>query len=194
VYAHARASRVLLEQRRREDAPRGAVVADEDDGRYSATMVSHNSPRIKWALRAYRLPREPSTPRIAIWRKLRRLGVAQLHDGLVALPLDNRNREQLEWLADEVREAGGEATLWLSELASRSEERALVERMRAAVAADYVRVTAAASPGRADRRTLARLRRELQRLRLRDYFPPREREQAQRAVDALARRIEERAA
>jgi hypothetical protein len=34
-------------------------------------------------------------------------------DGLVALPLDARNREQLEWLADEVVEAGGEASIWI---------------------------------------------------------------------------------
>jgi hypothetical protein len=38
----------------------------------------------------YRLPREPSTPRITLWRKLRRLGVAQVVDGVAALPLDSR--------------------------------------------------------------------------------------------------------
>ena len=59
-------------------------------------------------LLAFRLPREPSTPRTALWRKLRQLGAAQLLDGLVALPLDARNREQFEWLADGVVEAGGE--------------------------------------------------------------------------------------
>ena len=46
--------------------------------------------RSDWVLLAYRLPREPSTPRITVWRKLRRLGVAQLVDGLVALPADAR--------------------------------------------------------------------------------------------------------
>ncbi len=63
---------------------------------------------------AYRLPREPSTPRIAVWRRLRRLGVAQLLDGLVALPLDARNKEQLEWVAELVADGGGEATIWTS--------------------------------------------------------------------------------
>ena len=38
-----------------------------------------------------RMPREPSTPRSTVWRKLRRLGVAQLADGLVALPADARS-------------------------------------------------------------------------------------------------------
>ena len=57
----------------------------------------------------YRLPREPSAPRTTLWRKLRRLGVAQLSDGLVALPADARTREQLEWIADDVVAAGGTA-------------------------------------------------------------------------------------
>ena len=43
--------------------------------------------RRDWVLRAYRLPREPSAPRLAVWGKLKRLGVAQLLDGLVGLPL-----------------------------------------------------------------------------------------------------------
>ncbi len=42
----------------------------------------------EWVLLSYRLPREPSTPRIGIWRKIKRLGVAYLADGLVALPAD----------------------------------------------------------------------------------------------------------
>jgi hypothetical protein len=46
----------------------------------------------QWVLLSYRLPREPSTPRITIWRKLKRLGVAQISDGLVALPADARTR------------------------------------------------------------------------------------------------------
>ena len=60
----------------------------------------------------YRMPRDPSTPRSSVWRQLRRLGVAQLGDGLVALPADARTREQLEWLAESVREADGTAGVW----------------------------------------------------------------------------------
>ena len=155
------------------------------------------SARVSWVLLAYRLPREPSTPRSALWRKLRRLGAAQVLDGLAALPLDARNREQLEWLADEVVEAGGEATVWVAELGSAAQERELAAGMAEAVAADYrvlIEATAEAqeqSPGQR-RRTLGRLRRELRRIRARDYFPPPERELAQRAVEELATRVEER--
>src|SRR3989454_8984676 len=96
-----------------------------------------SSRRALWVLLAYRLPREPSTPRSALWRKLRRLGAVQVLDGLAALPLDARNREQLEWLAEEVGEAGGEATIWVGELTSAAQERELAGRMAEVVAADY---------------------------------------------------------
>ena len=148
---------------------------------------------------AYRLPREPSTPRTAVWRKLRRLGAVQVLDGLAALPLDARNREQLEWLADEVVEAGGEATIWVGELGSAAQERELAAGIAEAVAADYralieEMVAARDQPPGQRRRTLARLRRELRRIRARDHFPPAERELAQRALDELASVVEERVA
>jgi len=152
--------------------------------------------RTAWVLLAYKLPRDPSTPRSALWRKLRRLGAAQVLDGLAALPLDARNREQLEWLADEVVEAGGEATIWVGELASARQEREFAARMAAAVADDYAAVIADAAVAQVEaagqpRRTLGRLRRELRRIKARDYFPPSKREQAERAVEELAALVEE---
>ena len=145
----------------------------------------------RWVLLAYRLPREPSTPRIAVWRRLRRLGVGQLLDGLVTLPLDARNREQLEWVADAVVESGGLATIWIGRPTSRLDERGIVTEMASAVAAEYrgvIRDAAAArgAEAAARRRTLRRLRRELHRIRQRDYFPPPEAEQARRVVEGLA--------
>ncbi|SRR6266508_1183875 len=149
-----------------------------------------------WVLLAYRVPREPSTPRIAIWRSLKRLGVAQLLDGLVALPLDNRNREQFEWLADEIVEADGEATLWVAQPARATEERALQEQMASAIADEYRSIISAAKETRGSSsssraaRTLDRLRRELRRIEQRDYFPPPQRERAIRAVEQLAALME----
>jgi hypothetical protein len=138
------------------------------------------------------MPREPSTPRIAVWRKLRRLGVAQLCDGLVALPADARTQEQLEWVAEEISEAGGVSMLWRAQLVSAAEQRRLVEDLARMRAAEYVTIR-----GRADaakdlpavelERVVRTLRAELQRVRRRDYFPPAERDAAKAAVEALAR-------
>ena len=144
-----------------------------------------------WVLLAYRLPRVPSTPRSAVWRKLRRLGVAQLGDGLVALPADARTREQLEWIAEEVTDHGGEATLWLGHPLDANTIAAVVNRMTAAVAAEYDAVAAEAATMRtadpaARRRAVARLRRELHRIQDRDFFTCPQQQAARRAVEHLA--------
>jgi hypothetical protein len=144
-----------------------------------------------WVLLAYRLPREPSTPRIAVWRRLRQLGAVQLGDGLVALPLDERTREQLEWVAQLVEDADGEASVWISEPTTAAQHRGLADQMKDAAAAEYREVMDAAQATRraddaARRRTAARLRRRLERIRSRDFFPPPERRRAERAVAELA--------
>ena len=144
-----------------------------------------------WVLLAYRLPRLPSTPRSAVWRKLKRLGVAWLGDGLVALPADPRTREQLEWVAEEVTDHGGEATLWLGRPLDTHTASVVVSRMTAALAAEYEAVAAEAAAARtaeagARRRAVARLRRELHRIQGRDFFTCPQREAARRAVEHLA--------
>ncbi|MEU4332817.1 Chromate resistance protein ChrB [Nonomuraea dietziae] len=144
----------------------------------------------RWVLLAYRIPREPSAPRIAVWRKLERLGVARLGDGLVTLPADARTREQLDWIAEEILAVGGTATVWLAVPASLAQERAIAEQMQAARRAEYQAVIAEArnaeGAGVGERsRTAARLRADLRRIGRRDFFAPAEREHAHQAVHAL---------
>jgi len=131
---------------------------------------------------------------VALWRKLRRLGAVQVLDGLVALPADARTREQLEWLADEVVEASGEAWVWFGRLGSAGQERALASRMAEVVAVDYEAVIADAESSEGEpevvrRRVVARLRRELQRIGRRDFFLASQREVARAAVGRLAESV-----
>ncbi|GGG59856.1 hypothetical protein GCM10011374_23350 [Kocuria dechangensis] len=145
----------------------------------------------EWVLLTYRLPREPSTPRLALWRKLKRLGVAQLADGLVALPADARTREQLEWAAGDVEQAGGTAGVWVARPATLAQEQAVAAPMNAARAAEYAEVTQAAHQALtltpAERgQVLQRLRRQMRQVERRDFFRPPEREVARQAVRELA--------
>jgi hypothetical protein len=139
---------------------------------------------------SYRLPREPSGPRTTLWRRLKRLGVVQLSDGLVALPADSRTREQLEWLADDVLAANGTAGVWLARPTSSAQERELATTLAGARAVEYreliAQCRAVADGEPADRaRVLRRLRGDLRAIGRRDFFPPPEREQAEAAVRDL---------
>ena len=147
-----------------------------------------------WVLLTYKLPRDPSTPRSSVWRKLRRLGVAQLADGLVALPEDARTREQLEWIADEVLAAGGTAMLWSARPTAIGDERSIAAQMSADRSREYAELTARATgsleaPSVEQRRAIRSLRTELRAVRRRDYFSADGKQAAVQAVDALARMV-----
>lgn len=150
----------------------------------------------EWAFLTYSLPRDPSAPRLALWRKLKRLGVAQLADGLVALPADARTREQLEWAADHTVAAGGRAGVWLARPTTRAQERELAQTMNAARTEEFQVIVddavAALNADEGDRvRALRRLRAENNRVRRRDYFRPPAREQARQALAALAATLQD---
>ena len=150
----------------------------------------------EWVLLSYRLPREPSTPRITLWRKLKKLGVAQLADGVAALPADARTREQFEWLAEEVVESGGQAGVWLARPSTASQERELAAQIADARAAEYLELESAAAVAAglstsARAGALRRLRTQWRQITRRDFFPPPERDRARAALHALAAATEE---
>lgn len=140
-----------------------------------------------WVLLSYRIPREPSTPRIAIWRKLKDLGVAQVGDGLVALPHDARTKEHMEWVAAKVIEADGEAIVWVATPAGRRTSKQLASDMRAARDQEYrALLSEIEAEESAGMRSVRRWRRELRRIDKRDYFRAPSRTEVRLAIEAHA--------
>ncbi len=140
---------------------------------------------------AYHLPREPSTPRIALWRRLRQLGAVRLVDGVAMLPHTERTEEQLEWLAVGIAEAGGEASVWTGRPTTTQASALLIERIGDERAAEYEALAleaeeAAHTTGALRARVLSRLRGRLEQVRQRDYVAPAARERAVQAIEALA--------
>ena len=153
--------------------------------------------REAWVFLVYRLPREPSAPRLALWRAVRRLGALQLSDGLVALPHSARNLEHLQWLAADITEHEGTATVWHARADVRRDHEAQAAAMRAAVEEEYRAVfqeaeaaNAGGAPASERRRVARRLRGQLRRIGLRDHFDAPTGALARGAVDRLARSLE----
>ena len=136
-----------------------------------------------WVLLSYRMPREPSTPRIAVWRKLKELGVAQVGDGLVALPNDARTKEHLEWVAARVAEADGDAIVWIATPSGRRTSQQLAAELRDARAEEYRGLLEEIESARdVGSRTVDRWRRELRKIERRDYFRSPGRAEVSRAI------------
>lgn len=80
---------------------------------------------MNWVMLVYKLPKsKTSANKVSVWRKLKKLGVYPLQDSVCLLPYSERTLENFEWLSEEIKEMGGEATLWqTSSLATQDEER-----------------------------------------------------------------------
>jgi hypothetical protein len=95
---------------------------------------------VTWVLLSSRVPREPSRLRLAIWRRLRRLGAILIHDALWVLPAEAKSREAFEWLAEEIVEQGGTAWVWEAAGLSSTQDREAVELFRREADARYAEI------------------------------------------------------
>ncbi len=100
---------------------------------------------MRWIGLTYSLPSgSSSSPRVAIWRRLRQLGAASPTGSLYLLPFSEENQEAFGWLAQEIEEAGGEAlVLQIDRLEGKAEER-LIDTFRSARAEEYRKIVAEA--------------------------------------------------
>src|SRR5437667_3984841 len=64
-----------------------------------------------WLLLLYGLPAKGNTARVSLWRKLKKYGAIQLKTSAYVLPDRPEHYERFQWLATEIKESGGEATL-----------------------------------------------------------------------------------
>ena len=120
-----------------------------------------------WVLLVYKIPREPTSSRAYVWRKLKRLGALLMQDAVWVLPATSWTREQFQWLVVEITELGGEAQLWESRLLLNGQEETLAQQFQARVDAAYEEILAELSRGNAD---LVALSRRYQQVRAQDYF------------------------
>ncbi|HSS62673.1 MAG TPA: Chromate resistance protein ChrB [Candidatus Limnocylindrales bacterium] len=151
----------------------------------------------RWLVLTWRLPASSSTPRVATWRKLQRLGAAGLTPGAAIVPYSEHLLEQLEWIAEEIVQRGGEAyVLPVTELPE-ADEKEITRRIRSQSSEEYTQLRQAAEalarrpaePPRLERE-IGALERGLARAVERDYFGSVGRSGAQRAIKSARKRTE----
>ena len=120
-----------------------------------------------WLLLIYKMPREPSAPRVHAWRKLKQLGAVMLQDAVWVLPATAWTREQFQWLAAEIAEAPGDVLLWEAGVLPPTQETRLIAQFTDALEERYQALLTALQQPAANLTMLAAQYGQLQR---QDYF------------------------
>lgn len=90
-----------------------------------------------WNLLIYRVPSQPSTQRVYVWRKLKGWGGLYLQQSVCVLPQRNDLQQQLEKLKTEIVEGGGEADLLTVTIEDDEQNSRLIERFQQQADEEY---------------------------------------------------------
>ena len=89
----------------------------------------------------HQLPPKPVGPRVKVWRRLMQQGAIAIKNSVYALPLSDAAREDFQWLAREIAENGGEATVCAAELVEGLTDAQVQALFNAARDAQYAELT-----------------------------------------------------
>jgi hypothetical protein len=160
----------------------------------------------EWVLLVYKIPSHPTRLRAQVWRQLQRCGAVYLQNSVSIVPATSELAENMQWIADEIREMGGDAFLLRATTTSPQEEthierlfggasRAEAGKLLKALQAVESRLKPRASP-----KVLAEAEDELRRvrqaalkLRLRSHFPVAEEEVLHKRLRAARDRLDRHA-
>src|SRR5258708_37154391 len=120
-----------------------------------------------WLVLAYKVPREPTSARVYVWRKMKQLGALALQDAVWVLPATERTREQFQWLEAEIVELGGEVTLWTAEPATEKQGQSIRQQFEQQVDTEYGAILVELKKKAPD---LSALSKRYQQAQSRDFF------------------------
>jgi hypothetical protein len=132
-----------------------------------------------WLLLLFSLPAGSGTARVGVWRKLKKSGALPFKTSAYLLPNRPDLVERFQWLAQQVKDAGGEATLlFVTELEGFSREE-MVRQFNEGRTADYAELSTTLNeliarhrkkPDETLQSDLEKIRRRFEEIRLIDFF------------------------
>jgi hypothetical protein len=86
---------------------------------------------LTWLLLTYKVPPEPATKRVALWRRLKGMGAIYLQNGVCLLPKTDDHVRRLKMLENDVSKMGGESVILETVALDRAQEDKVVARFKA---------------------------------------------------------------
>ena len=84
-----------------------------------------------WLLLTYKVPPEPASKRVGLWRRLKGMGAVYLQNGVCLLPKTDDHARRLKMLENDISEMGGEAVILETVGLDRMQQGKVVARFKA---------------------------------------------------------------
>ena len=139
----------------------------------------------RWLLLIHQVPPKPDYARVKVRRRLQSIGAVPLKRTVYALPASDQSREDFEWLAREIADLGGEATICEGSFLEAETDSRLIAAQRAERSRAYGEIAASAQRESGD---VDRLKRRLALVTGVDHFEAQGRADAEAAIMALEER------
>ncbi|MFW8588753.1 Chromate resistance protein ChrB [Rhizobium beringeri] len=86
---------------------------------------------LAWLLLTYKVPPDPATKRIALWRRLKGMGAVYLQNGVCLLPKTDDHVRRLKMLENDISKMSGESVILETVALDRAQEDKVVSRFKA---------------------------------------------------------------
>jgi hypothetical protein len=90
-----------------------------------------------WLLLIHQVPNSPAYLRVKMWRRLQKIGAVAVKNAVYVLPRTDQSSEDFHWVAREILEAGGDASVCEATFIEGITTNELIELFRAARDSDY---------------------------------------------------------
>jgi len=94
----------------------------------------------RWLLLIHQIPPKPAYFRAKVGRRLQRVGAVAIKNSVYALPMNEQTQEDFQWVAREIVEEGGEATLCRADLVQGLSDAQVEGLFNAARESDYAQI------------------------------------------------------
>src|SRR5215471_15208892 len=90
-----------------------------------------------WLLLIHQVPNSPAYLRVKMWRRLQKIGAVAVKNAVYVLPPSEQATEDFHWVAREILEAGGDASVCEATFVEGITTKELIDLFQAARDSDY---------------------------------------------------------
>ena len=156
-----------------------------------------------WLMLIHQVPNSPAYLRVKMWRRLQKIGAVAVKNAVYVLPLSDQSSEDFHWIAREIIEGGGDASVCEATFIEGMTTKELITLFQTARDADYTELKKEVREIEEEQRTaknntdasvsviasrVARLRQRLTEIQAIDFFPSVASKQIEAAISDLEAR------